>query len=500
MAHNIHFLERIERLNYGQADRVLALYRDPEAVKFLLGKLDLGGAERVALALSDARQPPHVVLSRDGGFITCLAAGMTLGDLPAVSFDRSERVLGQFDALRDALDGRVTHGAAINRLKELFHRADGVSREQFESLRPLRALLGYELLVLSLQIYNDCEDFRRSYRPGTYRDPSTENRLLSQYWRGLWASNHLTLLLVQDIPDLERIMGDMVHLAPHIPGMNIQNATPERFTFALTWRFARSGVLGLMLRGFYIAGRLGRLALAAIRPEVDNTNTLFSLAHNAGGLAAVGLRHARFHEEVDRQLARIVRSCEERRDGTRPPPDNLVGLNREYIQHHYARMAAIAGMFQTNFQHADTASEVFDGLSRRFLGRLFAKLPHQDHPAAAFASEEDLPADVAFSYMALIGHTYPGEHSELSVTGLITTGFLPRAARADAADLYMPDTWLDPLLEPNNRVDIDLVRTHLAKLKLGPKPITPVKVEKKPGRNEPCSCGSGKKYKVCCGA
>ena len=25
-------------------------------------------------------------------------------------------------------------------------------------------------------------------------------------------------------------------------------------------------------------------------------------------------------------------------------------------------------------------------------------------------------------------------------------------------------------------------------------------VEKKPGRNEPCSCGSGKKYKVCCGA
>jgi hypothetical protein len=27
----------------------------------------------------------------------------------------------------------------------------------------------------------------------------------------------------------------------------------------------------------------------------------------------------------------------------------------------------------------------------------------------------------------------------------------------------------------------------------------PVQVEKKPGRNEPCSCGSGKKYKKCCG-
>jgi preprotein translocase subunit SecA len=28
---------------------------------------------------------------------------------------------------------------------------------------------------------------------------------------------------------------------------------------------------------------------------------------------------------------------------------------------------------------------------------------------------------------------------------------------------------------------------------------TPVRVDKTPGRNEPCSCGSGKKYKLCHG-
>jgi len=27
---------------------------------------------------------------------------------------------------------------------------------------------------------------------------------------------------------------------------------------------------------------------------------------------------------------------------------------------------------------------------------------------------------------------------------------------------------------------------------------TTIRVEKKPGRNEPCICGSGKKYKKCC--
>ena len=33
----------------------------------------------------------------------------------------------------------------------------------------------------------------------------------------------------------------------------------------------------------------------------------------------------------------------------------------------------------------------------------------------------------------------------------------------------------------------------------GPPPAQPVKVDKTPGRNEPCWCGSGKKFKVCHG-
>ncbi len=34
----------------------------------------------------------------------------------------------------------------------------------------------------------------------------------------------------------------------------------------------------------------------------------------------------------------------------------------------------------------------------------------------------------------------------------------------------------------------------------GPPPKRqPVRKEKKPGRNDPCPCGSGKKYKKCCG-
>jgi SWIM/SEC-C metal-binding protein len=47
-------------------------------------------------------------------------------------------------------------------------------------------------------------------------------------------------------------------------------------------------------------------------------------------------------------------------------------------------------------------------------------------------------------------------------------------------------------LEPDQPEDISALERLL-------NPAKPMKVEKKLGRNEPCSCGSGKKYKVCCG-
>ena len=60
---------------------------------------------------------------------------------------------------------------------------------------------------------------------------------------------------------------------------------------------------------------------------------------------------------------------------------------------------------------------------------------------------------------------------------------------ADAEHLYTLDEW-DRLLDDDKREEIE---------KNYKKSKTVVK-EKTPGRNDPCSCGSGKKYKKCCGA
>jgi hypothetical protein len=59
---------------------------------------------------------------------------------------------------------------------------------------------------------------------------------------------------------------------------------------------------------------------------------------------------------------------------------------------------------------------------------------------------------------------------------------------AEAEHLYTLPEW-DALLTDEERAEI--VKEY--------KRSRTVRVEKKPGRNDPCPCGSGKKYKKCCG-
>ena len=60
--------------------------------------------------------------------------------------------------------------------------------------------------------------------------------------------------------------------------------------------------------------------------------------------------------------------------------------------------------------------------------------------------------------------------------------------KADADYLYTLEEWLNVFDEDKLRSIVkDYRRSKI------------VHVEKKPGRNDPCPCGSGKKYKNCCG-
>lgn len=60
--------------------------------------------------------------------------------------------------------------------------------------------------------------------------------------------------------------------------------------------------------------------------------------------------------------------------------------------------------------------------------------------------------------------------------------------KADADYLFSLDQWNDVLSVEKRR---EIYKAY--------KRSKTVHVEKKPGRNDPCPCGSGKKYKKCCG-
>lgn len=60
--------------------------------------------------------------------------------------------------------------------------------------------------------------------------------------------------------------------------------------------------------------------------------------------------------------------------------------------------------------------------------------------------------------------------------------------KAEADYLFTIPAWEDVLSEEKR---VEIVKAY--------KRSKTVHVEKKPGRNDPCPCGSGKKYKKCCG-
>jgi hypothetical protein len=73
--------------------------------------------------------------------------------------------------------------------------------------------------------------------------------------------------------------------------------------------------------------------------------------------------------------------------------------------------------------------------------------------------------------------------------------FKPEAAFDDEREEDLEEEWEDEELPD----DIPSWEERLETLAELPPPPQPVRVEAKPGRNDPCPCGSGKKYKKCCG-
>ena len=460
MGHDEHFLRRLDRVERAdQVDYLLGLYRDHEFVRYLLTQVKLPpDADRVALAVEDSGGGPHAVVARDGGFVTCLGAGMGTGALPVVTRSHVEALAVKLERVREGLTLARQRGLDARRAVSRLETAGlAFSREDFIATT---ALLGPATTVLT-ETYAGCvHDVYETM-------PLLVQRDLDAKLRREW------------LPELAAKTWGMAHAAV----MHLDNAPRE---WVEQWAelpvHARSSPFIPLLRTFevpfaaraaWIAGRLGKPFFPFYRQRfaagVDGLNFV-----EAGlGLIAMAARHAPLRGDAVRALQA-------------PPapgaPDN------EYSRLVREQLASVAGAIGSP-EEAKLVEQV-KAVGRSEVVKRTAHL--EDGSPYAFRDPDEVPDDLGlavFLQLPLDAFDPP------TGTALVTAAVLS-SARLPAEQLYLPAAFLQAIAtEDAGECGARLVERYRRYFVVS----TVRREAPRVGRNDPCPCGSGKKHKKCCG-
>jgi hypothetical protein len=460
--HDHHFLERLERLEREHAEIALGLYYDSRLVRHILHVAKVPDeAERVALCLSTAEVGPHVIVARDGHFVTCLAEGMSLReDQPVISRHTLDVISEDVESLRSLVADAKAGGSRqrLRKVERIFSAGPGLSQEEFEDIGRWLPLMAVDFLTYHTDAMLRCLDLVQ--RLGRVKKlKKRDDGLLHDYWRLSWAAAHLTMLLGIDGGKRMRDLFEVVET--NIPGMSTQMA----------WGLVRTGVVPFAVRGAWLASKLPTLVVPeAKRRYLDERATFLTSLTDGLSLTAIGLRHRRYQGEVRKVLAR------------RDP-----SLDAE-IDHIEAVRAFCARSFEMLAEGVDPHVEHLVGLGREFMHLLYpdAKL---DDPA------DEVPRDVAVAALMLlpvaIEHYSVDSLHELFVR-------LPWVVGVEARSFYLPEAYIGVARMPYTR-EAGLLLLEPRK-RLGVHRPKPIIAAPKIGRNQPCPCGSGIKHKRCCNA
>jgi len=465
MGEDEHFLARLERLSPEHAELALGLYYDSRLVQHVLRVANVPeGAERVALAFDDAGQGPYVIVSRDGHFVTCLAEGMRVSDeQPVITRHRLDRVSESVEALRglvaESKSGQRTQ--TKRRLARLLSEGDRVTREEFEDAARWLPLLAKDFMRVMLQeVDRASQAFDRLAR--VKKLGSRHEQVIHAYWSSAWAVAHFTLLLGSDGGATVRRI--IERLEREIPESALQ----------LPWPLVRLGVTSFAARGAWIASKLGPVLMPALRRRFNGDEASFLTTLTDGlSLMAIGLRHSRYRAEVRKTLAKPVSA-----KGSAPE-----------VEYYQALRKLFAGYFEVHANDATNPAfrELLSNLSKELLRK---SSEAQNHPIDWV---ERVPDDVATAFFLRL--PLSAHDCSRGITSLCE--WLPWIVSIDAPAFYMPEVYTRSMLGPWTVTEGMLLLQPRREAEIV-RPVAAV-AEVKPGRNAPCPCGSGVKYKRCCG-
>jgi alkylhydroperoxidase family enzyme len=449
--HDVHFLERLERLSTPHTELALSLYQDPLLIRALLEQIRLpDGATRIALSLADGDRGPFVVVARDGHFVTCLAEGMSPGDHPVIARGqldaiarRVDEVRNRFDAVRQ-LAGR--HGNVFALLGRIFSAGPWLSREEFSAIAAFQPLLKRDFLRLLWET-NSVLDRTRPLAGRCVKRGRLGDDILRAWWNEVWAVGHLSVLANMDSRDV----------IAELPA-----EAPERGL--LSWPAVRQGVVAVALRGVWGVAKLGKPLLPDYKRWYVESESSLELVDSALGLLGIGLRQRGAAAEVRKALARENRAAAEGRPAAATIPQ---------IQSIIEELTALV------IDRPDDCAQLHVALGRM-------------HVTKKTEDAGELPEDIARLLAVNSPATFVSSREGL----VLLFASLPWVSRAQPEDLYWPTEHLEAIRQkwhPEQAAGV-LRDTQVAN-----PAAEPARVQAAPGRNEPCPCGSGKKYKRCHG-
>jgi hypothetical protein len=148
----------------------------------------------------------------------------------------------------------------------------------------------------------------------------------------------------------------------------------------------------------------------------------------------------------------------------------------------------IALYYEAGTKHGDELWEASAAAARMLLARAGARLS----PARTRWCHA-VPVEAAIALLLSIPIPLVGDY--VGLESVLQS--LPWIARAEAADFYLPEAYIELRRGKWQRSQgLALLQPRLDQER---KKDVPTASVAKPGRNEPCPCGSGKKYKRCCG-
>ncbi len=457
MGHDHHFLERLDRVQTSHVEAALGLYRDHEAVRFVLDELALPEkVERVALSLGTKRGP-FVVLARNGHFVTCLAEGMTTGNLMVVPHERLEALLGKHQDLK----GREHVRKLVQRKNEsaneflirMFRRGEALTREELIAFSAFQPLMGRMLYKISLDASRFVIDNLRKYVALTTIKPA-QRQQAKLFHDELWLAGH-TLLL--------GTMGERAELDEFIE-TRPKDKSPTLHT---SWLSSTT----LLLRGAWAAARLGKGILPTYRHSLATSESAGMALDGTLAVLAVAFADPSAKSEAKQILETIPTHADEGIAQTRK---------------------MLSGMALAVLEDPESTGRLLALEVGRDL--MFQKTRHLDEgDPYRYAAKEDVPDDVATTSVLVFDTSWNN-------TQLVPYLFasVPLLANARAEVFYFPREIARRVVpEWTPEATLELAARFKNTVALAQEPT---RKEGKVGRNEPCPCGSGKKYKKCHGA